>query len=131
MVKEQFFFDPEFEIEDEPEGEEGGEALPVAGDQEQARSGQKKAGVHGMPDIAVRAMGNENCSAPDGWPDIEMTQAHDLDGPAGQQQGGDEKRQGQQVKLVPPCRCRQKEKQNELTGNKKSPVFLVSVVLFL
>jgi hypothetical protein len=26
MVKEQFFFDPEFQIEDEPEGEEGGQA---------------------------------------------------------------------------------------------------------
>jgi len=76
-------------------------------------------------------MGHENGPAPDGWPDIEMSQAHDLNCPAGQQQGGDEKRQGQQVKLAPPCRCRQKDKQNELTGYKKGPVFLVSAVLFL
>jgi hypothetical protein len=33
MVNEQFFFDPEFEIEDEPEGEEGGQARPGAGDE--------------------------------------------------------------------------------------------------
>jgi len=32
MVNEQFFFDPQFEIEDEPEGKEGGQARPAAGD---------------------------------------------------------------------------------------------------
>lgn len=77
-----------------------------------------------MPDVAVGAMGHENGPALDGWPDIEMTQAHDLDGPAGQQQGGDEKRQGQEMEILPPCCRRQQGKQNELTGYQKRSVFL-------
>jgi hypothetical protein len=89
MVNKQLLFDPELAIEDKPQGKEGDKAQLAAGDEEQTHSGQQQTGIHGMPDIAIRAVGNEKSPALDGRKDIEMTQAHDLDGPADQQEGGD------------------------------------------
>ena len=90
MVSQQLFFNPDFEIENKPQGKEGDQAQPAAGDKEQAHSPKQQTGVHGMADIAIRAVGDKNSSVPDCRADIEMPQAHDLDGPAGEQEGGDE-----------------------------------------
>ena len=73
MVSKQLLFDPQFAIEDKPQGKKGDKAQPVAGDREQAQSPKQKTGIHGMPDIAIRAVGNENGPALDGREDIEMT----------------------------------------------------------
>jgi hypothetical protein len=56
-----------------------------------------------MPDVAVRAVCYQKGSFLDCRADIEMTQAHDLHGPTCQQQGGNEKWQGQKVKFTPTC----------------------------
>jgi len=122
MVGKQLFFDSELAIEDKPQGKEGGKAQPGAGDEEQAQSPKQETCIHGMPDIVIRAMGNENGTALDGREDIKVTQAHDLDGPAGEQEGGDEQQQGRKIDITPMRGRRQQEKEDELTGDKQPPV---------
>lgn len=140
MVSKQLFFYPDLAIEDKPQGKEGGQAQPAAGDKEQAHSPQQQTGIHGMADIAIRAVRNEDRPVPDGRTNIEMTQAHDPDGPAGQQEGGDEQQQGRKMDIAPVRGCRQQEQEGELTGNKKpsllpfhnfSPVVATVSIFFL
>lgn len=124
MVSKQLLFDPDLEIEDKPQGKEGDQTQPAEGNKEQAHSPEQKTGVHGMADIAIRAVGHEKSSALDGRTNIEMTQAHDLDGPAGQQEGGDEQQQGRKMDITPMRSRRQKKQEDELTDDKQRAILL-------
>ncbi|GEM_PF-2751221 len=124
MVSKQLLFDPDLEIEDKPQGKEGDQTQPAEGNKEQAHSPEQKTGVHGMADIAIRAVGHEKSSALDGRTNIEMTQAHDLDGPTGQQEGGDEQQQGRKMDITPIRSRRQKKQEDELTDDKQRAILL-------